>query len=71
MRVVYVLWHTHVLPDGEENDKLIGIYSSESKANEAQERAGKLPGFRDAPEGFIIDRYALDEDHWTTGYVTV
>jgi hypothetical protein len=68
---VYVLWHTHVLPNGDEDDKLIGIYSTESKAKEAQERAVKLPGFHDAPEGFLIDRCVLDEDDWKEGYVTV
>ena len=68
---VYPLWHTHVKPDGEEDDKLIGIYSSEAKAQQAQQRAAKLPGFRDAPEGFLIDRCLLDKDNWTTGYVTV
>jgi hypothetical protein len=28
-------------------------------------------GFRDAPEGFLIDRYQLDRDAWSERYITV
>jgi hypothetical protein len=29
------------------------------------------PGFADEPECFSVDAYALDEDNWTDGFVTV
>jgi len=68
---VFVVEHLHVFDDGEESAKLIGIYSTKSAAEEAVERLKTKPGFRDAPEGFTVDLYRLDEDHWTEGYVTV
>ncbi len=68
---VHLLWHVHKLPHGEEDDKLIGVYSSEEKAEQARVRAIAQPGFRDVPDGFIIDRYTVDEDDWTEGYVTI
>ncbi len=68
---VYLLWHVHELPDGEEDGKLIGVYSSRELAEQARLRALGSPGFREIPEGFIVDRYTVDEDHWTEGYVTV
>jgi hypothetical protein len=50
--------------------KLLGAYSTEERALERASRARGLPGFRDEPECFQVDRYELDKDEWTTGYVT-
>ena len=59
------------MESGEDNSKLIGVYSSEELAEQAKQRSLLLPGFRDLPDAFIIDRYEVDQDNWTTGYVTV
>jgi hypothetical protein len=61
----------HVQDDGEEDAKIIGIYSSSEAAQLAVVRTSGLPGFRDCPEGFTIDPYTLDEDSWDDGYFTV
>lgn len=68
---VFLLWHTHEMPDGEEDDKLIGVYASAEDAEAAKLRALPRPGFRDHPEGFQISRYTVGEDQWTEGYITV
>jgi hypothetical protein len=68
---VFLLWHIHTLNDEEENSKLIGVYSSNESAEGAMKRAKLLPGFREAPDGFLIDRYVVDQDNWTSGYVTI
>lgn len=49
--------------------KLIGIYSSRMLAEDAQERARQLPGFADEAEGFTIETYEIDKDHWSRGFV--
>jgi|SRR5215469_9394065 len=67
---VFLLWHVHEFPDGEEDAKLIGVYSSHDSAEEAQRRVATQPGFRDVPAGFCIDCYTVDEDNWREGYVT-
>jgi homoserine kinase type II len=65
---VWLLWHTHTV--GEEDDeKLIGVYSTQQNAEQAQSRAAGLPGFRELPEGFGIDSYIVDQDRWTKGFV--
>jgi hypothetical protein len=69
-RSVYLLWHSHAFPDGEIDDKLLGVYSSRERAMNRQPEAAKSPGFRDEPEGFTVSEYQLDDDHWTEGYVT-
>jgi hypothetical protein len=69
---VFLLWHVHDFGDGEEDEKLIGVYSSQEKAKEAIVRLKDQPGFVDLPEGFGIYAYTVDKDtHWTEGYVTV
>jgi hypothetical protein len=72
MEHVFVLWHTHEDEDlpGGEDVKLLGIYSSYSKAEEALNASLILPGFKDCPEGFLIASNKLDKREWTEGYVT-
>tara|TARA_R100001132_G_scaffold20383_1_gene17962 strand:- start:1848 stop:2099 length:252 start_codon:yes stop_codon:yes gene_type:complete len=66
---VWVLWHSYDL-DGKDESKLIGVYSSVKLANDARDRMIELPGFREHPQDFVIDRYVLNEDHWREGFVT-
>lgn len=51
--------------------KVLGIYSSPEAAANAISRARSRPGFADEPDCFVIDAYALDEDGWTDGFVTI
>ena len=68
---VFLVQHVHILEDGEESIKTIGIYSSKEAAQQAVERLRLQPGFCDTPEGFTVDLYWLDQDDWEEGYVTV
>ena len=49
--------------------KVIGIYSSKALAEAAEERTRLLPGFAEEPDGFTIERYEIDKDHWSRGFV--
>ena len=69
MASVFVLQHVHSREDGGEDVKLIGVYSSREQAQAAVARLGRQPGFADAPDGFHIDEYRVDQDHWAEGYV--
>ena len=63
----YLLQHENAL---NEDVKVIGLYSSEASAKGAVERLRAQPGFSDYPDGFSIDLYELDEDHWSEGFVS-
>ena len=67
---VFLLDHVHEMESGEEDIKFIGVYSSEKSARQAIVRLSTQPGFRKYVEGFQINCYELDEDHWTEGFVT-
>ena len=66
---VYLLLHSYEEESGAENEKLIGVYSSEERAKEALEQVRRQPGFRDHLDGFEIDEYVLDRTGWREGFV--
>lgn len=57
--------------DGYDDFKIIGIYSSPEAAQGGINRARKLAGFQDEPDCFNIDRFTVDEDNWTDGFMTL
>jgi len=71
MKSVFMLYHTHHLPDGEDDDKLLGVYSTRELAEKKiNEKYRTLPGFN-APDGeFIISECEIDRDSWTEGFIT-
>lgn len=71
MTKVYVLQHVHLLDDGAEDVKFIGVYSSRENAQEARTRIGHTSGFSEALDGFHIDEYLLDKDQWVEWYSTL
>ena len=72
---VYVLWNIHELNDDygqHDEEKLIGIYSTEEKASKAIEAHKGLEGFRDYPvECFEIHEAVVDRSNWNEGFTTV
>jgi len=67
---VFVVQHVHVLADGAEDVKFIGVYSSELSAKGAIKRLREVAGFRDHRDDFVVDCYEVDKDHWTEGFTT-
>ncbi len=67
---VFKLYHIRAKEDGEDDEKLIGIYSTRENAKAAIQRLSGLPGFRDYPTGFQIFEHVLDQDGWTEGFVS-
>jgi hypothetical protein len=68
MSSVFILWHVHEV-DGNDDEKLIGVYASPQEAEAAILRLRDKPGFRDTPQGFQIHEYVIGRDGWTEGYV--
>jgi hypothetical protein len=66
MDPLYVLLHS--LPETG-RVKVVGIYSSKALAESAEMRARLLPGFAEEPDGFTIEQYDVDKDHWPRGFV--
>ena len=82
MKTVFILQHSNLLPSGEQSVKFIGVYRTAEAAIAAAQRLAGQPGFSKHPqiiepdttdeeEGFYLDEYELDKDHWTEGCVTM
>ena len=71
MDSVYILWFVHEWKDEdrEDDELLIGVYSTEDDARAAIERLKDKRGFSSMPESFLISKYQLNKDHWTDGYI--
>ena len=68
---VFLMWHVRKDDEYADDAKLIGVYGTRSDCNEAIARLKHKPGFRDHPEGFQIEEYSLNKDHWTEGLISV
>jgi len=68
---VFVVQHSRQGSNDREDVKLIGVYGSQEKAQEAVDRLRLVEGFRDHPNSFSIDRYTVDQDQWADGFSTV
>jgi hypothetical protein len=68
---VFVVQHAHALDEDNEDLKFIGVYSTEENAKTAVSRLSLRPGFRETADGFHIDRYVVDKDHWTDGFIRI
>jgi hypothetical protein len=64
---IYILHHSYEDEDHEDT-KLIGVYSSEQKAAETILRLRVMPGFRRYPNAFTVNKFTIDQDHWTEGF---
>lgn len=71
MQEVYVLQHSYALQNGCDETKLLGVFSSEEKAQEAIEMYRTLPGFCEHPQDFHLDKYLMNERYWTEGFFTI
>lgn len=73
MTTVYILYHydQETLEDNDHR-KMVGVYSTEKRAEQAIERLRDKPGFREFPERWFIGHAVLDKDtQWTDGFVTI
>jgi hypothetical protein len=67
---VFLVHHSYETDGGADETKLIGAFSSRAAADAAIQRLCELPGFRELPDHFSVDEYALDEVQWSEGFFT-
>lgn len=66
-----VLWHRYVDAWGIVQQKLVGIYTSQENAKKGMALVCVQPGFRDHPDGFVIDEGMIDQTAMSNGFVTI
>lgn len=58
----------HVIEEYDSEPKLLGVYHSQTEAENAVQRFKSRIGFRNFKDGFSVDQYELDKDYWETGF---
>ncbi|MCP5420145.1 MAG: hypothetical protein H6969_06580 [Gammaproteobacteria bacterium] len=53
---------------GHSDTKVIGIYSSYAHAEDAISKLRAMPGFKNYPNDFYIDKYPIDTSFWVEGF---
>ena len=66
---VQLLWFVQEREQEEDTELLLGVYETEHEANNAIERLRNQPGFVDFPQGFLVEPYELNKDHWSEGFI--
>lgn len=68
MKSAFIVFHACETSNEVDSVKMIGAYSSKEAGESAILRLIKQPGFRDLPDGFSVDKYEIDKDHWQEGF---
>jgi hypothetical protein len=69
MTTVHVLWHRCTDEEGRDHELMLGIYSTQEKAEQALALLRDKPGFRDYPDGFEVQDATIDRTYMTEGFV--
>jgi homoserine kinase type II len=69
MTTVYVLWHRCTDEEGKDHELMLGIYSTQEKAEQGLALLRNKPGFRDYPDGFEAQDATIDRTYMTEGFV--
>jgi hypothetical protein len=69
MITVHVLWHRCTDEEGRDHELMLGIYSTQEKAEQVLALLRDKPGFRDYPDGFEIQDATIDRTYMTKGFV--
>ncbi|MFM7852548.1 MAG: SPOR domain-containing protein [Flammeovirgaceae bacterium] len=69
-KYVFLLQHAYEI-DGEDEIKLIGVFSSEENAQKAIDNLKGQKGFNKFPEScFNLDKILLDDCKWQGGFIS-
>lgn len=68
MKKIFILQHSYELENGCDETKLLGVFSSFEKAVQVIQEYKNLPGFKNRPDDFYIDKYEIDKKYWIEGF---
>jgi hypothetical protein len=66
---VFLLWYFRAPDTDDEDELLVGVYSTEEEARAAIGRLKDKPGLVDAPNGFQIHPHKINRDSWADGFI--
>ncbi len=68
MLYIYMLSHVRLVDNEVEDVKGLGTFDTKEKALKMIEEYKKLPGFKDYPQNFIIEKEEINKPYWIKGF---
>lgn len=69
--IYWVLWMRFIDKLSDPHQLIVGIYTSRENAEKGMALVRDQPGFRDHPDGFVIEEGRIDQTTMPNGFVTV
>ena len=70
MEILFFLYYVREFEDSHDDIKLLGVFSSSEKANEALKTICKIPALIKYSSNFIVEEEHVKLLGWTEGFVT-
>lgn len=68
MKSIFLLYHVRRMDDDTDEAKFIGAFREKSNAEKCIKKYNQLPGFKDFPKGFVIEKQPIDKIYWKDGF---
>ncbi|MET3535959.1 hypothetical protein [Chryseobacterium limigenitum] len=68
LEYIFQISHTYTIHTFLDDERIIGVFFDENKVNEIVDDLKKEEGFKDYQDDFIIGRFTLNNQLWTTGF---
>lgn len=68
LKYIYQVSHSYTIHTFLDDERIIGVFLNENKANEIVDHLKKEKGFSDREDDFILSEFILNEQLWTSGF---
>ncbi|WP_312346243.1 hypothetical protein [Chryseobacterium binzhouense] len=68
LQYVFQVSHIYTIHTFLDDERVIGVFLDESKANKIINNLRNKDGFKDYPDDFIVSRFSLNNQLWTSGF---
>lgn len=68
LEYVFQVSHTYTIDSFLDDERIIGVFLDENEANSVVADLCKKEGFKNHPDDFIVGRFTLNNQLWTSGF---
>lgn len=68
LQYIFQVSHIYTIHTFLDDERIIGVFLDEQKANEVVDNCKKKEGFKNYPDDFIVGRFTLNNLLWTSGF---
>ncbi|WP_160138486.1 hypothetical protein [Chryseobacterium sp. c4a] len=68
LQYIFQVSHTYTIHTFLDDERIVGVFLDEHRANEVVDHCKKKDGFKNYPNDFIVDRFVVNNLLWITGF---